>query len=235
MTATPRPSNLAPLLHLGTGAALGVGLVWVVLLNSGSAPMPEIAGRVKRTFPGLVLDSALFGAVGGFLGGFAAGSKAKHGYAPGIRHWMVALGGGVALTLGAVALRNAPAIPTSDGGGPAAHVLVWLVVGWLAGVLLGAVGSAFAQAASPGLAPILRKVPGQALASAWVVGGLVGALAWALFWAALVAGLALLGLAIVLLSFQTGGEGPALAVGGSCGCIFFGLRYVMLVARNARM
>ena len=50
----------------------------------------------------------------------------------------------------------------------------------------------------------------------------------------LVALLVLLAVGIVILSVRTGGEGPALAAGGTCGCIFSGLRYVLLVGRAPR-
>jgi hypothetical protein len=217
------------MLHLLVGAALGSGLVWVALTR-GAKLTDRGDAALKRTALGLLADAGLLGAVGGLLGGIAAGKRAAdgRGMTLGIRFWMVAVGAGGALTFGTVALRDAPSVPTSESGGPAAHVLVWLTVGWLAGVLLGAVGAAFAQVAAPLVAlPIRKATVGRQGNTTRVLGAVVGGTAWAGFWAVLVALLVLLGLGVVLLSVRIGADGPALAVGGTCGCVFFALRYVL--------
>ncbi len=236
MPSESRPTSLAPLLHLLVGALLGSGLVWIAV-NRGSKPADDAVVAFKRTAPGLLADAGLLGAVGGLLGGIAAGRRAASGTAltPGTRFWMVALGAGGASTLGAFALRDAPSVPTGESGGPAAHVVIFLVVGWLAGVLLGAVGAAFAQAASPGMTASIRKVTtGRPPKAALILGAVLGGAAWSVFWGVLVALLVLLALGIVPLSVRVGGEGPALAVGGTFGCVFFGLRYVLICGLDAR-
>jgi hypothetical protein len=224
MTAPSRPPpSLAPLLHLLAGMLLGTGLVGAFLLR-----VPEEVEQRRIVFRSVVVTTAaswgVFGAVGGLLGGLAVGSTRS----PGVRFWMVALGAGGALTFGAIAVRDTDTVLSGDGGGPAGYVLTWLVVGWLAGVLMGAVGAAFARAASPAVAAVLRQMTGgQPDQSARLVGTAVAGVAWAAFWGVLVALLAVLAVAVVLLSVRAGGTGPALAVGGTCGCVFFGLRYAL--------
>jgi hypothetical protein len=206
-------------------------------MTSGSKPTDSAVVAFKRTAPGLLGDAGLLGAAGGLLGGIAAGRRAADGTAPtpGTRFWMVALGAGGALTLGAFALHDAPSVPTSASGGPAGYVVIRLMFGWLGGVLLGAVGAAFAQAALPGMTtPIRKATTGRPQKTALILGAVFGGAAWAAFWGALVALLVLLALGVVLLSVRTGGEGPALAVGGTCGCVFFGLRYVLVMGRGSR-
>jgi hypothetical protein len=227
MTSPPRPATgLAPLLHLLAGAVLGTGLVAVALWGKEARP--------ASAFPATARDLAswaLFGAVGGLLGGVVAGVRSAGGDrdAPGIRFWMLALGAGGALTLGAIGVREARSIPTGEDYGPAVHVLRWLIVGWLVGVLLGAVGSAFAEAATPALSVGLRLRSAKRELAA-VLSGAV----WAAFWAGLVVLLVLVALGVVLLSVRAGDDGPALAVGGTCGGIFFALRFVLCIGRGAR-
>jgi hypothetical protein len=224
MTAPSRPPpSLAPLLHLLAGVLLGIGLVGAFLLR-----VPDEVEQRRIVFRSVVLTTAaswgVFGAVGGLLGGLAVGSTRS----PGVRFWMVALGAGGALTFGAIALHDAADVPPGDGGGPGGYVLTWLVVGWLAGVLMGAVGAAFARAASPVVAAVLRRtMTARPEQSARGIGAAVAGVVWAAFWGVLVALLAVLAVAVVLLSVRAGGTGPALAVGGTCGCVFFGLRYAL--------
>ncbi len=224
MTSPSHPSpNLAPLLHLLTGALLGTGLVGIALWQQPRTAAPVAA--FNRSLRGLP-EWAVLGAIGGLLGGSAFGLRPAG--VPGIRFWMLAVGTGRALTLGTVALRDAQAVPVSENGGPATHVLIWLVVGWLTGILFGAVGSAFARSVSPVMTAALRwATTGRPERQAKVVGAILGGAAWAVFWGILVTLLVLLTLAVVLLSLRPGGEGPALAVGGTCGCVFFGLRYAL--------
>ncbi len=227
------PSRLAPLLHLLAGTLLGLGLVGTFLLWK-----PDFAEQRQPEFHRVAFTTAVswgvLGAVGGLLGGVAASLRptAEATPTPGIRFWMTALGAGGTLTFGAVAARN---VPSGDDGGPAVHIVAWLIVGWLAGVLLGAVGSAFARAVSPVMTAALRGTKsGLPETPALLLGAILGGALWAVFWGVLVALLALFAVGVVLLSVGTGGAGPALAVGGTCGCVFFGLRFVLLSGRGAR-
>jgi hypothetical protein len=236
MTSAARPTTLAPLLHLLAGAVLGSGLVWLAV-NRASKLTNGAAVVFKQMAPGLLADAGLVGAAGGLLGGIVAGRRAADRTAPipGTRFWMPALGAGGALTLGSFALRDAPSVVTSASGGPAGYVLIFLVVGWLVGVLLGAVGTPFAQTVSAVMAVALRKATtGRRPNAALVLGAVLGGTVWAVFWGLVVALIMLLALGVVILSVRAGGEGPALAVGGTCGCIFFGLRYVLLMGHESR-
>ena len=225
MKSPPRPPpNLMALVHLLAGALLGAGLVGLTLLN-GSNPEEDARAAFRRA-----LDWGILGTVGGLLGGIVAGLRTADGSTqiPGLRFWMLALGAGGALTLGTIALRQAPSIPTSESGGPATYVLMYLLVGWMAGVLLGAVGAAFAQAASPAISGGIRgATSGRPRNMAMVMGVVLSGAAWAIFWAIVVALLALLALVVVMLSVRAGGSVPALAVGAACGTVFFALRYAL--------
>ena len=228
MTALARSQTLAPLFHLLTGALLGMGLVGTYLVWK-----PDHAADQPLEFRKIVYTTAVswgtLGAVGGLIGGVAAEWRRQR-FAPGIRFWMLALGAGGALTLGTIALRNASSVPANEGAGPAVLVLTWLIVGWLAGVLLGAVGSAFAHAATPAVTGTIdRTTTNLPRSSAHFLAAILSGATWAVLWGSFVALLALLAVGVVGLSVGTGSAGPALAVGGTCGCVFFGLRYLLFL------
>ena len=233
MTSLLPPSPiLVPLVaHLLAGTLLGAGLVGISWLNE-SKPRADYADFPQHVLRDLA-PWGLLGAVGGFLGGVVCGFRPHNGsnVAPSMRFWMVALGSGGVLNLGAIALQTAPSTPTSENGGPILYVVVSLIFGWLLGVLFGAVGSPFAQALFPMLAALAAKATSGLGNGAKLFRALLAGILWALFWGVLVALLTLLVLEIVLLSRRAGSLAPALAVGGTCGCLFFALRY--LVAARA--